>query len=529
LWEGHNGHRIPIPGIFFTADIELFGGQNKFLFYCNWLFWILFAILFVREIFRERTLSTAKRYVLSGYSLFWIFSARQYKNMIWGWETHMFLSCMTMFIALRCVASLKDSIEERRRGRPSVLLAATIAVSIITNFSFGSGLFIWVAVFTVAILHRLPLRYILALISASIAATGLYFSDLATGRPGLFSRLLNEPTGVLKFFLMYLGAPASSMVRRYGISGAEVAPVAASMVLGAIGLLISIILLVLELRTSWRGKKASRLRVVMLGVVVFVLTTGFATAMVRKELHALAPRFGAFKSMFWAAILVALATHIWSAPRRRKPAIAGLTAILLLAPPLLTIQQVAYFKPWKHLELRNSASALAYVVDVRDETSDSTLHPNHPRLVAPTMKYLKERGLNLFAEKPGAPLGHALHELLSKAASNTCLGKVTSVIPLSDPDLGAVKMIGWAWNERTSSPVERLLILDDETRVIGLARWSGKPPHREAARLTGEADAAWSTWQGYAKGVSSGLQLKVVGILPDQETFCELWSKPSEH
>ncbi len=129
-----------------------------------------------------------------------IFSTVQWENWMWGWQIAIFLSVLGCVVAVWAVSRWP----EQWRG---VIIA--MAFSIISSFSFNSGLLTWIVVAVMLMMQKEgKVKHLISWIAASIIAVFLYYYGY--DKSAIQSPLLlpvEHPYEYMRFVLLYLGSP----------------------------------------------------------------------------------------------------------------------------------------------------------------------------------------------------------------------------------------------------------------------------------------------------------------------------------
>lgn len=195
LWNQHNEHRIIFPKIIMLILAHL-SNWNIFLELCVNILLAIFIFIFTLSILRST--SEAIPPWLKIFTSMMIFSMAQYQNWTWGWQIQMFMSMLGSVIAIWAA----NKWQGQTKG-----LTVVIAASILSSYSFNSGLLTWPSVLVVFLLQKKwKLKHIIILFSACTATVLLYYYKYT--KPVYHPSVLyfiSHPLIYIKYVLTFLG------------------------------------------------------------------------------------------------------------------------------------------------------------------------------------------------------------------------------------------------------------------------------------------------------------------------------------
>jgi len=201
LWSQHNEHRLVITRLLVWLDLAAFHGKNVSLFIETYLGlgleWT--AVCYMLE--RSTSFPVPLRRTLQGLFAFCVFHPNQSENLTWAFQVSFVLAFAIATVALLSVAFFAQ-LRWRRFATLGVALAPILAA-----MNVAGGLLIAPVALGLAIVRRLPLRFVMIVLSAFVLSTGAYlwhfkFPDRAN--PPLHA--LADPRGMFVYVLTYFGA-----------------------------------------------------------------------------------------------------------------------------------------------------------------------------------------------------------------------------------------------------------------------------------------------------------------------------------
>ena len=201
----HNEHRLVFPRLIMLGLSAFTGWDTRAEMYFNAV--LLVALCAVLLHAHVRAFGASNRSLLAFLPVpWWVFTFRQYENLVWGWQLRITLC------ALCCVVSLL--LLDGVRGLGGRLAGAT-AAAVVSTYSFGSGSIVWPVGLGVLLWQgrregRIPWRAVAGWGVAGALAIGLYAWNYRTppAHPDPMSFLKDPGTSIL-FLLNTLGAPTS--------------------------------------------------------------------------------------------------------------------------------------------------------------------------------------------------------------------------------------------------------------------------------------------------------------------------------
>jgi len=204
LWAQHSEHRVLVPRALMLGLARLTGWDVRYELWLSLLLALLSAGLCLRLWRAARANAGVSAFAwLPAIGSLGLFSLRQWENWLWGWQ---------LTIHLTVLALLAGLVLARRAKRP-LALAALLALGLVAQYSFATGLAYWpiVGLVVAASFERGDRsRGWVLLAWTAVSATALasylygYRKPPWTPDTGL---ALERPGGFLLYVLAYLGSP----------------------------------------------------------------------------------------------------------------------------------------------------------------------------------------------------------------------------------------------------------------------------------------------------------------------------------
>lgn len=482
-WSQHNEHRIVVARALFWLDIAAFQGLGVFLLVVNYAAVAAGCWLFLLSL-RERWPAApgwAYAFVAA-----WLFLWMQHDNLTWGFQGQFTLA----FVFPLC-AFLLLHVTARRAEASHVPFAAAVAFGVLSVGTLANGVLALPLMTAFALIARMGRRRTVLLALLSAAAAAVYFADyVSPAQHGSLARALKEtPLDVLRFLLLYLGAPFAVLFGS-GAAAVEVG-IAAGAAMIACCVTIAVKLL------GNRARDTSSLA--LLAFMTYFGGTAIGTAGGRSIFgleQALSSRYMTPSLMAWTALFVLLAPTIdRQRDNARTTLAAGLAALLW---PMMTLQLEAA-KPRDDVLLERRLAALALELEVRDARQVANVFPNVDWAMA-IAEAPRARNLSIFGVSPYRDARERLHARLDAPMEPgvTCTGflDVAEQVDSSDgklADPAYLRVRGW-FHVFDRTPGAEALLVDEQGVVLGMVLLGQPRPDVAAAVAAG---AGHSGFRGY--------------------------------
>ncbi len=363
IWfEAHAEHHIVLSRLFFYADIAWLGGRGILPLTVSLLMAATITTLFCRATVRvgemlPSTSRVAVYTVVVGVVFFW----SQRENFTWAFQTQFFLAQALPLLAFYLAGSA-------RVGTACTVRAfGAIAVALIALGTMANGILALPLLLVLGACVGFGTGWLATTALATCVAVLLFrigFSGSQT-HVSMLSVLLERPLDVLHFTLRYIGSPMWFAFDRASWAFGIAETAAALLLLAAAALLPG----------AWRARHIAPMRLAMLAVIAYVVTSAFGTALGRLPLPygvagATASRYTGMAGMAWLALLVAALPAIRPL---RSGRFGGITATVLLLALM----------PWQLHALRSQTSvlyerdlaALALATQMDDPDAIGSIYP----------------------------------------------------------------------------------------------------------------------------------------------------------
>lgn len=387
FWGAHNEHRPMTARLVILPNVVL----------AQWNHWYELAAVMATAAVHLLLIATfvgrTQRYAARVHPLalvvvaLLVFSATQWENWLRGYHVHIVIGAVAPVAAL-LVLSTGPSTWAR--------LALAVALGLVGELSFGSGLVVW-PLGAIAILVRRDAGWpqrLVAWVVASAVAVGLYFPGLPH-RPGLSEVSVESGFDIVRIAVGTLVSVAMPVAYLPHAFAGPTDVTQAAIVAGA-GLAIAVSAWLLWVR--WRDDTAHTCTWLFPMLLIgFGLGASLLAAMgrARMGLYALtASRYIVFSACFWVGLVLLLAM---TSSRRRQPSLPS--ALTLTALALAAALAWTGARPYMAADALAGSRARAALRRGDVGAAASVLYPDGPALERMRAVLLEHR-LSLF--RPGA-------------------------------------------------------------------------------------------------------------------------------
>jgi len=197
-WRLHNEHRLFFPTLIMLELAKLAAWNIRAE--CWLIFLLAIGCFYIICRFLIEGLAKGYTWLAIMASSFLIFSLNQWENWLWGFQIEILLMEFCFLLALYAVT--RPDLKIRH-------MAAASVFSLISSFSFGTGLLSWPLVALTLLLHRPRRIYAaIAFISMFIAVLALYFYGYKKpeSHPSILA-FTSNPGEFIAYIFMFLGYP----------------------------------------------------------------------------------------------------------------------------------------------------------------------------------------------------------------------------------------------------------------------------------------------------------------------------------
>ncbi len=362
LWSQHNEHRLVITRLLVWLDVVAFRGRNVSLFVETYLVLTLewAAICYALERFTDFP-KPLKR-TLQGIFAFCIFHPNQSENLTWAFQVSFVLA-----FAIATVALLSITFFAQLRWPRLATLGVALA-PILAAMNVAGGLLIGPVVLCMAVFKRLPLRFVIAVLSVFVLTTAAYlwhFKPPDPAYPPL--RALADPKGIFVYVLTYFGASWTKLLPHKE----------------RITALLSMVCFAgLAVRSVRNRKQTTDFEWFCIAECSLILAVAAATALGRLKFgvgQAFASRYQTPAMLYWGALCSLVIITLW----RSRPSRFRLAQGVLLV--IMALSMLTSFKIWRVASnradsLRRACAAVSSGSDDQQDTktldaSDAGIEP----------------------------------------------------------------------------------------------------------------------------------------------------------
>lgn len=504
LFHRHNEHLIFLPKLGFLLDLQL-GGGNRLNIVTILLIQLAHAVLLGWMVTAGNAEWRRPDVVAFGLALCACFSALQYENLAWGFQTQ-FVGVYALATACFAVVFLGGT------GLVATLAACLLGAA--ATLTMANGVFVLPIATTLALLAGRPWRQLAAYAAASLLVVGLFMAGHVS--PAHHSSpldALRNPGGVAAYAAVYLAWPVVSMLRL------PISPDGtgwlACVAIGGTGLALAA---GLGLRALVMRRNLRPVEWALLASIALIVASAGLTAAGRQNfgwIQATSSRYGTPALLFWCMLLLSFQVILHR--RGQWPALAA-SAALVGAAAALTLHQPRSLVGLEHsVALRYPAEA-ALIAGVQDEAAFREVFPL-PEVVESRMRRLREDRGGIFAPPYAEWMGRPLADTLRVLPEGRCFGSLDGAQLLGSPPARFAAATGWAWDRQARIRVNRVILVDERGVITGYARGPVRRPDVPAGTGRAVRDTRVG-WVGRA-AAGPGTTLRAYG-LPEPGAACLL-------
>jgi len=443
-----------------------------------------------------------------------LLSPFQMMNFVWSTQTMFVLSFLVATICFLCLA-LAD-------GKHSTLFVAlAIALAALGSCTMPNNLLAWPVLVLQAIYLKRSRRVIAALALTGTVAIGSYLWHYTRPEMGMgVVGMLRHPVQAILLLGVVVAGPAAF------ISNATAAACGV-LTLGVTGYLSARALRLDVREKPWLSA--------LVGTIVFlVLSSASVVAgrldprfLGRDPLYTVPVRYPTMFCVLWACIAMLALYTCWHWQIRY--ALLGVYAVPFFYFMFATAHlQFGMAEGWGDAFRTADALGVAFLLDVPDEQLLSRVWANRIEREE-RVAFLRKRNFAMFHEPRAGWMGRNVSELFSPAESARCVGTIEKLTRLD----GFARVQGWAWDLRSGSSLDYILLTDEAGRIIGQGR--GGLRHGQFPGLfiepgpvpASHARFRYSEWLGYVRqgGNSTQERMGLFGVFASQGKVCAIRSE----
>jgi hypothetical protein len=501
LWKQHNEHRIPLPKLFYLADLYLFGGKNLFL-HASVIAVQLAQLALLAVVFKRIGELRADVWRTAvAVATVCLFALRQSENFWWGWNLAMILPYLGATIAFSNLGFLYLSMQEGRRGALRYLLWSWAGV-LIASLSLSYGLMVWPVLVVTMLGWRFPRRLVFGTAAMGAALIAIWLSGHSTR---VEHHAFPTIPVLIRFLLVFYGSSWSCVNERLGMAVAMIAlPASAAAYVWVLF-----------------KRQKDILAVVLLSLAMFVIATSALIAVGRFWLgleQARTDRYQTGAMLFWCCVFVLVVRQ--SAKVLRAPALTVVLQAVLIYVLISAAQIAPLVAAGARVHanrIKEAAAALEAGVNDSSNIMYVALPPYRAEDILLMSGYLRRRHWSIFNNDRSYPLGREFRRFYNIVPSVACRGTIDSIRGIADYRWSGFRFSGWAYDAGGHAPARGVALVDSSGRLVGLGRSGFR---RMDAPAWAPADGAG--FLGYVPADLKTREVRAFAILADDVSACPL-------
>jgi len=511
LWLQFNEHRQFIPNLFYLADLYIAGGRNIFLLISIFLVQVVHLCAWGYIFRKVADFSGASLRTALGITAFCLFSPNQYENFVWAFQITFVIPGLAATISLAALLHHKRNQNSNRTIAYSDSLLLALFAATLGSLSMVNGLLIWPLLLLTAVILRLSFKVLLLIGTCAATMLAFYLKGYAN-ESQLLPVLRSKPFEVVKFLLLYFGESWKRISLGLGI-----------------GLAVAVVCVVLVsyVRFLLSRSTIDRFVLLLLGIILFCLGTGFMTAVGRIRLgmaQAFTSRYQTIAMLFWLCAALLAIRWLWKPGGDDEVdlvAIGSFQASVLLIMLLVGTEAVELRRDLLQRRQTLETATLALVTGVPD-ISLAGVVPNYllqySDFRATDLRLLLQLHDWVYADAFYRSYGTSFGQAYGKASGTECSGSLEYVKPIADTVERGSRVYGWAWDTSRKRPVSKIVIVTPDGVISGLARGDGYG----LARQTSIPHPQQTIWRGFLRSMPQAVPIHAYAIVADGHNACPL-------
>lgn len=489
-WDQHNEHRIVLSRILFWIDNYAFSGRLMFLIVTNYLL-IIGACLVYKKIILAKLDGQSNKLTL------WLclvvfcllFSWTQSENITWGFQSQFFLAQILPLLAFYLL------FQSAREKSGRIFILACI-VGFLASISMANGVIALPLMVLLALLMRLTIKKVFMLTILSISSITLYFYNYVSppGHGSLSQALSSEPLLVLKYVLLYLGAPF------YHLTG-KGAPSQTIAQLGALFLIVSSGYFLIK---SVKSSQHVNINYVLLIFLLYIGGTALGTAGGRAIFgveQALAGRYMTPVLMAWISLALLYSAQINNLFIKKPAVVLGVFLFIQLA---LLPSQLDTLDDHKDAHFQRMMGSLSLELRTHDKNKVDSIFPS-VEWALKIASVPSKKNLSIFSHPLIKDVRESMENKLEEIPSARCQGALDEVRSLPE-DNNFVAVRGWLFDPVTLMSPTNAHLVNSQHDILGYVLVGAL---RSDVKSAVNKRAAYSGFEGYAASGAEG-ELKLV-------------------
>jgi len=446
-----------------------------------------------------------------------LLSPFQMWNFVWSTQAMFVLSFLVGTISFLCLA-----LAEGRHRALLTVLAVTFAA--LGSLTMPNGLLVWPVLVLQALYLKRGQRVtaVLALIGTVAVAYYLRHYTVPFMRMGVGGMLRHPLQAIL-----LVGVVAAGPVAFISNAAAAACGVLAFVVTGYVAFRA------LRLEVPERPRLSALASALVANIIFLVLSSASIVAgrldprfLGPDPIYSVPVRYPTMVGVLWVSIaLLALYTC-----RRQqvRPVLLGCYAVPLLYFMFTSVRtQYVMAEDWSDYFRAADGLGVAFLLDAPDEELLAHLWPVRGER-AERVAFLRRKGLAMFHEPRAVWMGKTVSELFPRTESGKCSGAIEKAKDLG----GFARVQGWAWDSRSGSAPDYILLTDAADRIIGHGRGGLRHGYIPGLLIepggvpASHASLGHSEWLGYIRkdGSLAPEQIGLFGVFAKQRSVCAISS-----
>jgi len=486
LWRQFNQHRVVVPKLFLLADLRWFRATQTSLIVSNLCLQLLHLTVLGWSLRVLGGWRGALWRTALGLVAFCLFSPSQWPNFVGGFTglCNILPPVFASFSVLGLLLYWRNSREGGLRSSGWKYLLLCIAAALGATFSLSNGNLVWPLLVLAALLLRLRLAPIAAIVAVAAAGIGAFFYNYTVYITPSSLSSSAELIGLAKYIAVYFG---SSWVTA-NIRTAEV--------LGIMGFLV---LAVIAWHMPSYFKAAPAISVQFGALLLFALATGIVTAPGRIVFgldQAFSGRYQSFALLFWCCLGVLLLGQLTFRGACGRFFLLSQVAVLGIMLFAASKTEALLLKVrWHGLNVNLAAVALEVGAPDNSQLAWAHSHASYPRSF---VSFLRDHGLSVFTDPEPYLLGQPLNAEFRQTSLEDCAGEVESAVALTSAWPRSLRITGWAWDTRDRE-APRAIIVTTEGIISGLGVAGDRRPRK---LVSGQDAGDFTGFTAYVHDVS---------------------------
>ena len=447
----HNEHRILISRMLFWLDLEYFKGLGVFLVCVNLVIQLGTAFVFFAVISKKLKADPHKTAIYA-FIFCLLFSWVQRENFIWAFQSQF------LFVFMFSLLSFLNMGRYTADNKNHYLLLS-LFFGCCATFSMANGLLVFPLLVVQALLLRTSRLSLATIIAVGITVSIIYFIDYhkPVRHDSAIQSILQHPLLVTVFTLTYLGSPFV-----FVLGQSYLVTAAGFFFLTAAGVCLYCII---------KKHALDYVNVTLFIFLLFIVGTAFATASGRIFLGvdgALANRYATPALMGWITLVLIGFINRTILPKACFYIAKG---CLICIPLLLLPPQLRAFDNFAGTAFNRKIAVLGVANHQYDSFYFEQICYKQEGLLE-IIEQSIDKGISVFSSDW---IKYETNQISADSIHpEPCMGAIESTEPFQSGSSISYRVKGWAWDPKTQTVPEKIILVDKEFNVVGYGI-SGEP------------------------------------------------------